>query len=198
MPSEPSASWNLHDRALQQLLRRLDHDASVAGEKYEHLRRALVRMFDWRGASAPDRCADETIDRVARKLDSGVEIADVVAFAHGVARLVMLEQTRRPEAREVSLDEAVGIPQPPPRRDLSDEDRLSCLEQCLDELSADARSLILRYYGETLRQRIDARAALARDLGLSPNALRSRAQRIRDRLERCVTACARARRSESL
>lgn len=194
MPS-PSVSWDLHDHALHRLLFRLDADQSTAGEKYEQLRRGLVKIFDWRGAAAPDICADETIDRVARKLAAGVIIDDVVAFAYGVARLVMLEQNRRPEARLVSLDEAKGIVDIAPR-ERDDSSRLPCLEHCLDELDAEARALILRYYLHARRQRIDGRAALARELGLSQNALRSRAQRIRDRLERCTNRCARRRESE--
>lgn len=194
MPSQ-SVSWDLHDHALHRLLFRLDADQSTAGEKYEQLRRGLVKIFDWRGASAPDICADETIDRVARKLAAGVIIDDVVAFAYGVARLVMLEQSRRPEARQVSLDEAIGVVDISPR-EREDNSRLPCLEHCLEELEPDARALILRYYHHARRQRIDGRAALARELGLSQNALRSRAQRIRDRLERCTNSCARRRESE--
>lgn len=192
MPSESSANWGLDERALGQLLVRLDADRGRAGEKYEQLRRGLVRIFDWRGVLAPDMCADETIDRVARKLNAGTAIDDVVAFAYGVARLVVLEQSRRPEARQVSLDEAVGV------ADLSQREsdaspRLTCLGRCLDELDTEARTLVLGYYAHARRQRIDARAALAHELGLTQNALRSRVQRIRNRLELCTNACAAAK-----
>lgn len=190
MPSSrPSTGWNLHDRALRALLVRLDPDPTRAGEKYEHLRRALVKIFDWRGVAAPDACADVTIDRVARKLDVGAVIDDVTAFAYGVARLVALEQSRRPETRHVSLDEAIGIEGVPPDPS-EDDERLPCLERCLGELDTDARALILSYYVHARHDRIRARAALASRMGLTQNALRSRAQRIRDRLERCTNACA--------
>lgn len=190
MPSRrPSASWDLHDQALRALLVRLDPDATRAGEKYEQLRRGLVKIFDWRGVTAPDACADVTIDRVARKLDGGATIDDVTAFAYGVARLVALEQGRRPETRHVSLDEAIGMeglgPEP-----VEDDERLPCLEHCLGELDLDTRTLILSYYVHARQDRIRARAALASTMGLTQNALRSRAQRIRDRLERCTNACA--------
>jgi len=39
------------------------------------------------------------------------------------------------------------------------------------------------------RDRIDSRKAIARRLGLSESALRNRAQRLRDRLERCLAEC---------
>ncbi len=188
MPSPPSTRWELDDRALRGLLARLDASPAVAGEKYEQLRRGLVKIFDWRGAPAPEACADETIDRVARKLDGGEVIEDVIKFAHGVARLVWLEQNRRPEAREIGLDVAIGLPNA--AVDDADDQRLSCLERCLGELDAEARDLILKYYVDARRDRIRARAAMASTLGLTQNALRSRAQRIRDRLERCTVACA--------
>ena len=77
------------------------------------------------------------------------------------------------------------------RVDRDPEPRLhDCLETCLASLPADARTLILEYYQDQRRQKIDRRVRLATQLGLSANALRSRAQRVRDRLERCVRACA--------
>ncbi len=190
MPSYRPAGWDLHDRALHALLARLDPDQAAAGEKYEQLRRGLVKIFDWRGVRTPDVCADETIDRVARKLADGVAIDDVVRFAYGVARLVLLEQSRRPEARETSI-ETIVVPLVSPVQETDDahDQRLSCFERCLNALDADARTLILRYYVAARRDRITSRAALAAELGLSQNALRSRAQRIRDRLEHCTNAC---------
>src|SRR4249919_1835401 len=50
------------------LLARLDPDPDRAAAEYERLRRALGKFFDWRGHPAPDECADETLDRLARKL----------------------------------------------------------------------------------------------------------------------------------
>lgn len=189
MPSHPSASWDLHDRALRALLARLDVDPTAAGEKYEQLRRGLVKVFERRGALAPDACADDTIDRVARKLDRGEAIEDVLKFAHGVARLIWLEQSRRPQARETELDVALGVPDVSGATDAEDP-RLPCFERCLGDLDPDARDLILKYYVDARPDRIRARATLASALGLTQNALRSRAQRIRDRLEQCTIACA--------
>jgi DNA-directed RNA polymerase specialized sigma24 family protein len=61
-----------------------------------------------------------------------------------------------------------------------------CFERCLAELPADGRALILEYYAAEGRLKIDGRKRLAAALGLSDTALRNRAQRLRDRLERCV------------
>jgi DNA-directed RNA polymerase specialized sigma24 family protein len=184
--------WVLTASALERLLARLDPDASRAAEAYESLRLSLTRFFDWRGAHFPDECADETMNRLARRLDEGAVVADIRSFALGIARLVRLEQARSPQARQDELDEQrIG---PAPAVDRDPEPRLhECLENCLASLPADARTLILEYYRDQRRQKIDRRLRLATQLGLSGNALRSRAQRVRDRLERCVRGCAAGR-----
>ncbi|MEM1181888.1 MAG: hypothetical protein AAGM22_26315, partial [Acidobacteriota bacterium] len=61
--------------------------------------------------------------------------------------------------------------------------RLHHLERGLEELSAEERSLILRYYGGEPRERISERRRLAEDLGIRANHLRIRAFRIRAKLE---------------
>ena len=103
-----------------------------------------------------------------------------------VADPALLERVR---AAEDALDEEWIGPAPPIDHD--PEPHLhECLERCLAALPADARTLILEYYQDQRRQKIDRRVRLAAQLGLSANALRSRAQRVRDRLERCVRTCA--------
>ena len=56
-------------------------------------------------------------------------------------------------------------------------------------LSAENRSLVLRYYEGERDTKIANRRRLAESLGLTENALRSRVQRLRDHLERCVDDC---------
>jgi DNA-directed RNA polymerase specialized sigma24 family protein len=179
--SDPDAR-SLTPRAFALLLRRLGDDAERSGEGYESLRRTLVRFFDWRGANAPDVCADETLDRLARRLDEDGSIDDVRGYAHGIARLVLLEQWRRP--REQPAGEAEGrLPAAEPP---AEDPRQACFDLCLAELPEDGRALILEYYAADGRQKIDGRKRLAATLGLSDTALRNRAQRLRDRLERCI------------
>lgn len=186
-----AARWDLTASALERLLAQLDPDPTRAAEGYEALRLALTRFFDWRGASFPDECADESLNRLARRLDEGAAIADLRGYALGIARLVLLERARSPQRRHDELDEHVLAAAPPPADD--PQPRLhDCLDHCLASLSPDARALILEYYQDQRRQKIDRRVALASRLGLSANALRSRAQRLRDRLEACVRGCAAA------
>ena len=180
--------WELTATGLERLLVRLDSDPTRAAEAYETLRLSLTRFFDWRGAHFPDECADEALNRLTRRLDEGADIADLHGFALGIARLVLLEQARSPQLRQDELDEQRIGPAPPVDRE-TDARLHDCLESCLAALPADARRLILEYYQDQRRQKIDRRVRLATELGLSANALRSRVQRVRDRLERCVRSC---------
>lgn len=186
-----SGARGLTAETLSRLLAGLHQDRDRAGEAYEVLRRTLVKFFDWRGATHPDECADETLDRLARKLDEGTTIDDPTRFARGIARLVLLERWRRPEARAVRSDDGLvaRTPAPAPHEPAETEPRSACFERCLKELPEDGRELILAYYTHSGRVRIEARRRLADVMRLSENALRSRAQRIRDRLERCTARC---------
>jgi DNA-directed RNA polymerase specialized sigma24 family protein len=184
-----AARWELTASALQQLLARLDADPVRAAEAYETLRLGLTRFFDWRGAHFPDECADEVLNRLARRLDEGAAIDEPRGFALGIARLVLLERARSPQARHDALDEARVGAAPPPEAEPSPHVQ-RCLDACLSDLAPEARTLILEYYRDERRGKIDRRARLAAQLGLSASALRSRAQRVRDRLERCVRDCA--------
>ncbi len=182
------SKWALTREALVKFLACLDADADRAGEKYEAIRLRLLKFFDWRGAHFPDECADETINRVIRKLDAGDALRDIETYCLGVARLVYLETLKRPDRQRVGLDEAPAIAAPVSEDEEEDEQR-RCFNRCLHELPPESRQLILHYYHDERRDKINNRQAMADRLGIPLNALRSRAQRIRDRLEQCVARC---------
>src|SRR5688572_12709805 len=124
---------SLTANAFTRLLDRLGRDEEPAGEKYENLRRTLIRFFEWRGAPFPEEHTDETFNRIARKLDQGIEIVNIAGYCHEVARLVCLEAFKGHESRRVPLDEIKVEPSAP---DLTDEtaekeQRLTCLDDCL-------------------------------------------------------------------
>jgi DNA-directed RNA polymerase specialized sigma24 family protein len=144
---------------------------------------ALVKFLDWRGALFPEELVDETFNRVTRKLEEGETICDLPTYCHGVARLVFLQSLEHPGNKRVELDEQsiIAIPEP----DITDV-RRECLSHCLRQLPAEIRELIIEYYREDGRQKSDYRVSMTERLGIPLNALRSRAQRIRDKLDRCV------------
>jgi DNA-directed RNA polymerase specialized sigma24 family protein len=173
------------DEPLARLLRRLGDTPDAAGEAYESLRRLLCRYFEVRGCRDASTLSDEVLDRMSRRLVDGVEIADVGAYARGIARLVLLEARRRPV--DGPLDG-----EPPARVDSDEAEREEtsiCLERCLGRLGAAARAQVLDYYTADGRGRIDGRKRLALQLGLSATALRLRMLRVRLSLERCVNGC---------
>jgi hypothetical protein len=86
MPSENEPARGLNGAAFTSLLARLGPDADRAGTAYEDLRRALMSFFRWRGASTPEECADDTLDRLAARIQDGVAVDDVPRFARGIAR----------------------------------------------------------------------------------------------------------------
>jgi len=182
---------SLPAKGFERLLQRLAPNRDDAGAEFERLRRTLTRFFDWRGAVDPDACADTTLDRVARKLDEGVDVRDLPAFARGVARLVFHEAGRARRLEPLERADAVESSSPDPGSEPSQERVLSqCVDSCLSELEPQGRELVLAYYAEEGRRKIEGRERLARGLGLTANALRSRVQRLRDRLEACITRCA--------
>jgi DNA-directed RNA polymerase specialized sigma24 family protein len=172
------------------LLARLGHDSDEAAAEYERLRATLQKFFDWHGAWPPEECADETLDRLTRKLGD-VEIVDVWNYALGIARLVLLEWQRRPATlSSAGRPEVADLSAPVTLHDEDEDEPLrACFDRCLAALPADSRTLVLEYYVAERRAKIDNRRRLARTFGVSESALRNRVQRVRDRLERCVQTC---------
>jgi DNA-directed RNA polymerase specialized sigma24 family protein len=170
---------------LDALLGALDPDRERAGERYETIRRRLIRLFEWRGCGSPEDLADVTLSRVARRIVEGVEIRSSGYF-YGVAHLVHKEFLRH-VTREQKALEGGDWPPRQPEEDPEDERRLACLQRCLDQLPDDEKDLLRRYYqgGNNIRNRKD----LCRERGISINALRIQVHRVRRRLESCVHDC---------
>jgi DNA-directed RNA polymerase specialized sigma24 family protein len=192
----PELSQYVFDR----LLAWLDDGTASHGERYLEMRRRLVSYFDRRNRPAADELADETLNRVARALEHGGEIAvrPPARYCYIVARFVLFEDVRR-ERHHVGLDESTMNSGRAVLADLNEdyllrERRLDCLDRCLDRLKPEQRTLIVEYYRDAGRQKIDRRRALADRLGISMNALAIRTSRIRDTLLACMVGCRGARR----
>src|SRR5436190_23148632 len=81
---------NLFSEGFERLLQHLDGNRERAGEKYEDIRRKLVRFFAWNDCFPEEDLADMTFDRVTSKLASG-RIHNIVAFIWGVAKNIKRE-----------------------------------------------------------------------------------------------------------
>ena len=185
--------------AFTRLLEWLDDGVDSHGERYLEMRRRLVTYFDRRNRRAADDLADETFNRIARTLEQTgtIAVTPPARYCYVVARFVLLEDYRR-DRRHVPLDEPRSIEHAVAHslaiaenaeQFAAREDRLDCLDRCLQTLRPDQRDLAIEYYRDAKRQRIERRRDLAARLGISMNALGIRACRIREALMTCVEAC---------
>lgn len=186
----PDKQWELTREAFARVLEWLDQDIGKAGEKYEEIRATLIKIFVCRSCSTAEDLADETIDRVIRKLDAIKEnyLGDPARYFFGVAQIIHLEYLRR-------KPESVGIPAAP-AHDFTQQD-YDCLEKCLAQLTQENRRLIEIYYQDDRPSKMSNRKALAHAMGVSPNVLRVRAHRIREHLRKCMEECRGKRRLRS-
>jgi DNA-directed RNA polymerase specialized sigma24 family protein len=174
---------SLTQKSFDSLLAWLDADRDQAGKKYEEIRRRLIKIFACRGRPDADELADETINRVTSKAAKIAKeyVGDPALYFYGVAQKVYLESVRKrppvvmPPAPVVNSDEI--------------EREYECLEHCMEQLSASNRELILEYYRNDKRAKVEYRKTLAEKMGIAQNAVRIRAYRIRSFLQQCVQSC---------
>src|SRR5215467_6390514 len=88
--------WSLSQDAFTKLLNWLDEGNDSKGERYLEIRRRLVQYFARKNCLSPDELADETLNRVARRLteEGAIESDTPAHYCYIVARFVFLEQLR--------------------------------------------------------------------------------------------------------
>src|SRR5271156_5139725 len=94
--------------AFRQFLHWLDEGADSRGEKYLEMRRRLVAYFDRKNCVAPDDLADETLNRVARRLEEEAGAITGTApaqYCYITAKFVFLEYLREGSRSQTSLSE---------------------------------------------------------------------------------------------
>jgi RNA polymerase sigma factor (sigma-70 family) len=181
--------WQLTEAAFDKLLAALAEDREIAGEKYILLKKNLTRFFETRGFNSAEDAADEVFNRLARKLETE-EIENPNTYALGIARMLALELRKSPEQKFSDELPEIAVAPFDSEREETDE-KLKCLDKCLNELTAENREIIVGYYKGEKREKIENRNLLAEKLGIPNNALRNRAVRLRDKLENCITNCLR-------
>lgn len=154
---------------------------ALQGKVYEDIRGKLIRLFRWRGSTTPEDLVDRTFERVSKRLpDPSSYVGDPSHYVCAVGRLIFLESLR--EKPPQSAKELV--PNEP------NVQALDCLDDCISQLLTPLeRELILEYYRDDKRPKIERRGQIARQLGTSVNSLRIRTCRIRTRLRKCVLKC---------
>jgi DNA-directed RNA polymerase specialized sigma24 family protein len=188
--------WELTQSAFHRLLNWFDEGTDSGGQKYLEMRYRLTKYFDRKNCLSPDELADETLNRVARRLVEEGSITDTTPakYCYTLAKYVFLEHLREQGRESVRLGalniSSNSIDNPAVLVEQREkEKRLECLERCTQKLDPDIREMIFQYYSGEQRVKIDNRRSLASRLGISMNALSIRACRIREKLESCVKEC---------
>jgi DNA-directed RNA polymerase specialized sigma24 family protein len=181
--------WSLTAEAFNNLLAALSPNREEAAQAYEVLRYKLIRFFESRSVTLAENRADEVLNRIAKRIDEGQHVDNVTAYGYRVAYLVFLETLKEPEHTEIDLDAAPPSAQATQFEDDEHEQRQRCFDRCLNALPADNRRMILSYYQEERRAKIEMRRNLATQMTISLDALRIRVHRIRKGLEECITHC---------
>jgi RNA polymerase sigma factor (sigma-70 family) len=176
------ADTELTQETFERLLRWLNTDRDEAGRRYEEIRFQLIKIFISRGCLISEELADETINRVARRIQDITKTydGDPALYFYGVARMIYLEYMRRKP-----LLQALA----PPTVSEEHERRCECLDQCIERLTPKNRELIMAYYKEDKQGKKDQRKEVAERMGMEPNALWVRVHRIRERLRECMVEC---------
>src|SRR5207244_10708303 len=118
----------LRQNEFDRLLTWLDSDPERAGEIYEKIRWRLIAILASRGCRVPEELADETIDRVARRVAdiSKSYVGDRAIYFLGVMNNVHHEYLRRPPLPHLVLaDEDTEVT----------EQTSLCLDNCVAKLS---------------------------------------------------------------
>lgn len=162
----------------------LGPDSHSAGEEYERLRFRLCTFFSQRRCRFPDELADETINRLIQK-SATEDIEHKMAYCYGVARNIYRESLRK-ERPQVDLDEVRLAAAGPPEEPSFSHD---CLDQCLAKLPAESSGLLLDYFSEATRTKIELHRSISARLQTTQTALRMRILRIKLKLKLCVEEC---------
>jgi RNA polymerase sigma factor (sigma-70 family) len=168
----------------------LDADAEKAAIKYEDLRQNLTRVLTRRGCPDPEAIVDEAFDRVIDRLPKIIN-----AYEGDAAKYIVRVAVNLCYQRRKTLPITIPIPSQnsilPSADDAESQDRervYAKLEECLKKLSDGQRELILDYYSENKKEKIEHRKHIADYLGISMNALAIRVLRIRERLQNCLNS----------
>ncbi|MDQ3798125.1 MAG: RNA polymerase sigma factor [Acidobacteriota bacterium] len=178
------------------LLNWLDRNREIAGQKYEKIRRRLIRIFLGRGCAEAEELADETINRVTQKLPqvAASYVGEPTFYFYGVANKIHLEWLRRQKkAIHLPLSERNNHSEIESDALTKEAETTAaeyeCLRICLEALPGDDRRLIVEYYEEEKSVKIEKRRKLAEECGISLSTLQVKAFRIRARLKGCLQKC---------
>jgi DNA-directed RNA polymerase specialized sigma24 family protein len=172
--------------AFQAFLAWLSPQKIEDGEAYEKARHRLIIFFASRQCREPESLADKTIDIAILKMAEIPAEAQPIAYLFGIAKNVFRDYLRETEKELIANANSQKY------RSYSQsevERNHACLDRCLNELPQNDRTILLDYYSQTKRAKIELHRQLAEQHKLTPNALRNRIFRLNQRMARCIDNC---------
>lgn len=172
----------------QKLLKWLDSDSKKSAEKYDHIQKALTKIFLTSGFHNPEELADATIDRVTGQLKSLKDYkGEKIKYFIGVARFIKKESFRQNE----KLTEINDVELISEEIDYFEEDlanvQLERLKKCLLKLTAKERKMVLGYYNvANSGKKKEIHKNLAEKNSLTANTLRVQVFRLKQKLSDCI------------
>lgn len=181
---------DLDPEAFRALLARLDADEANAAKKYQQLRDNLVRhCFKAHEFLRADELADQTLDVLAKKMSSE-EIAKLDSYAFKILDNLLANHSRRRPT--VLLAENIPARDNPERtviEKIDGKQKVECLLQCVDRLSATERWLLFAYFPHEKCNLDERRRQIAIKLGIEVGTLRTRMNRLRTKVQKCYKNC---------
>lgn len=179
---------NTESEEFEALLGWLSEDREQAGAEYNKIRAGLIRFFRFKGCSDPVSLADETLNRVAKRITSFDESnnAKKSTIIYGFAKNIFLEDRRNRTKIEKKLKDFEFYQT---SFDELKELRFECMEECLVMVSKEDREQFIEFYAQENAQNSDARRQIAERFGLEMNALYVRIFRMRAKLAKCIEKC---------
>jgi hypothetical protein len=196
--STPQEAPALTEADFERLFGFLDADVKRASAKYDQIRLRLNKLFTWRDCAPARTFADQAIERVVRKVNEGEHrVAEPFQFFYSTAMGIVQEQAAaraaetaaKPADAPLPLDE-FDTPLQRPSKDpvmlAEARKRLPYVQGYLDDLLPKYRRLLTEYHRRTTSVRRRDELAQANAAPLS--ALRLRVHRLRNAIERAVSA----------
>lgn len=171
----------------------LNPDRKEAAKQYGEIEFRLFKSFERRLATDGHSCADadilasRTMDRICPKMP---ELADgyegnPVKYFFGVAKHIYQEYMD-----DLRKQQIIASLMPHEEEDSYEKERRDkCLKECLERFSKEDRDLLLQYFQDEKRTKIDLRKELAEKFKIPGTTLRVRIYRLKETLGKCIFDC---------
>jgi RNA polymerase sigma factor (sigma-70 family) len=160
-------------------------------ERFTALRGKLIFFFVAKKCVDPEELADETLERVYKKLCDSTKVSNLTAYSFGVARNVLHEYLRGNRKMLAFMDHQKYQPEAVSSEE-SDavirERKLACWQECLDQLKEPERAMLLEYYQVEGRPKLEHRQRMAERLNITRDALTLRVFRLKEELKKRASA----------